>query len=43
MKDKVKQEHLDGLELQVNSRNTAARKMYEKLGFTEKSINLELL
>ncbi len=36
-------EHLDGLELQVNARNTAARKMYEKLGFTEKSVNLELL
>ncbi len=43
MKTKAKQEHLDGLELQVNARNTAARKMYEKLGFTEKSINLELL
>ncbi len=43
MKDKAKQEHLDGLELQVNARNTAARKMYEKLGFTEKSVNLELL
>ncbi len=43
MKEKVHSEHLDGLELQVNARNTAARKMYEKLGFTEKSINLELL
>ncbi len=43
VKDKIKKEHLDGLELQVNARNTAARKMYEQLGFTEKSINLELL
>lgn len=43
MKEKVQAEHLDGLELQVNARNTAARKLYEQLGFTEKSINLELL
>ncbi len=43
MKDKVNHEHLDGLELQVNARNTAARKMYESFGFTEKSINMELL
>lgn len=43
IKDKVQEEHLDGLELQVNARNLAARKMYQKLGFTEKSINLELL
>lgn len=43
IRDKVKTEHLDGLELQVNARNTAARKMYEKFGFTEKSINMELL
>ncbi len=42
VKNKVQAEHLDGLELQVNARNTAARKMYEKLGFTEKSINMEL-
>lgn len=33
----------DGLELQVNTRNTAARAMYEKYGFTEKSINMEFL
>ncbi len=43
MKDKAKREQLDGLELQVNARNTAARKMYETFGFTEKSINMELL
>lgn len=33
----------DGLELQVNAKNTAAKRMYEKYGFTEKSINMELL
>lgn len=33
----------DGLELQVNAKNTGAREMYEKCGFTEKSINMELL
>lgn len=43
IRDKVKAECLDGLELQVNARNTAAKKMYEKFGFTEKSINMELL
>ena len=31
----------DGLELQVNARNQAARAMYEKYGFTEKSVNME--
>ena len=43
VKDKVCKEHLDGLELQVNARNVNARRMYEAYGFTEKSINLELL
>lgn len=43
IKERVKAENLDGLELQVNARNTAAQKMYEKFGFTEKSINMELL
>ena len=33
----------DGLELQVNAKNIAAKKMYEKYGFTEKSVNMELL
>lgn len=42
-RQKVIDEKLDGLELQVNARNQGARRMYEKLGFTEKSINLELL
>lgn len=43
MKEKAQKEHMDGLEMQVNARNTQARKMYEKNGFTEKSINMELL
>lgn len=34
---------MDGIELQVNARNVAAYEMYKKYGFTEKSINLELL
>ena len=34
---------LDGIELQVNARNHAAYEMYRKYGFTEKSINMELL
>lgn len=33
----------DGLELQVNARNAAARAMYEKYGFTEKTVNMEFL
>ena len=37
------EEGLDGIELQVNARNAAAREMYRKCGFTEKSINMELL
>lgn len=43
IKEKVRRERLDGLELQVNARNLAARSMYERFGFTEKSINMELL
>lgn len=38
-----KEKNLDGLELQVNARNRAAYEMYKKYGFTEKSINMELL
>ena len=45
--DKVReiaaQRNCDGLELQVNARNAKAREMYANYGFTEKSINLELL
>lgn len=38
-----REQQYDGLELQVNARNEAARAMYEKYGFTEKSINMEFL
>lgn len=34
---------LDGIELQVNAKNRAAYEMYRRCGFTEKSINMELL
>lgn len=37
------QKHFDGIELQVNAKNTAAYEMYKKYGFTDKSINMELL
>ena len=33
----------DGIELQVNARNEKAYQMYKDYGFTEKSINMELL
>lgn len=39
----AKEKQLDGIELQVNARNTQARAMYESYGFAEKSINMELL
>lgn len=39
---KTKKEY-DGIELQVNAKNKAAYKMYTDYGFTEKSINMELL
>ncbi len=38
-----REQQFDGLELQVNARNAKARAMYEKYGFTEKSINMEFL
>ena len=34
---------LDGIELQVNIKNASAITMYEKCGFTIKTINMELL
>ena len=43
VKEIRKQRNLDGIELQVNAKNLAAKAMYEKYGFTEKSINMELL
>lgn len=36
-------ERLDGIELQVNAKNLRAVEMYEKNGFSVKSINMELL
>lgn len=39
----MKNDRYDGLELQVNAKNSAAKVMYESYGFTEKSINMELL
>ena len=43
VKDIKQQRSLDGIELQVNAKNLDARAMYEKYGFTEKSISMELL
>lgn len=37
------EQQYDGLELQVNARNAEARAMYEKYGFTEKSVTMEFL
>lgn len=37
------EKNMDGIELQVNAKNSAAYEMYTKYGFTEKSINMELL
>lgn len=43
VKELKKEKELDGIELQVNARNEAALGMYQKAGFTFKSINMELL
>ena len=43
LKELKAQKGLDGIELQVNARNEAACKMYTAYGFTNKSINMELL
>ena len=43
IKELKKAKNLDGIELQVNAKNYAAYEMYKKCGFTEKSINMELL
>lgn len=43
IRDLAKEKGCDGVELQVNARNHAAFEMYKKYGFTEKSINMELL
>lgn len=38
-----KKMNLDGFELQVNGMNESATRFYEKMGFTIKSVNYELL
>lgn len=43
LKELKTQKGYDGIELQVNAKNKAAYKMYTDYGFTEKSINMELL
>lgn len=43
IKKLAQERSFDGIELQVNARNKAAYEMYSKCGFTEKSINMELL
>ena len=43
VKELKKESGADAIELQVNARNIAAMEMYKKCGFTEKSINMELL
>ena len=41
-KDLARALNYNGIELQVNAKNIRAREMYEKYGFTERSINMEL-
>lgn len=43
VKEVKQKRNLDGIELQVNARNIDAKALYEKYGFTQKSINMELL
>ena len=43
LKELKNQKGYDGIELQVNAKNEAAYKMYADYGFTNKSINMELL
>lgn len=43
LKELKLQKECDGIELQVNAKNKAAYEMYVNYGFTEKSINMELL
>lgn len=42
LKELKDQAGCDGIELQVNAKNEAARKIYADCGFTEKSITMEL-
>lgn len=43
LKELKREKNLDAIELQVNARNEKAYKMYLDYGFTNKSINMELL
>lgn len=43
LKELKKEKGYDAIELQVNARNKGAYNMYRNYGFTEKSINMELL
>lgn len=43
LKELKDQKGYDGIELQVNAKNEAARKFYSDSGFTEKSVTMELL
>lgn len=43
VKEIAKEKKYDGIELQVNARNAGVYEMYKKYGFSEKSINMELL
>lgn len=43
VKEIARERNCDGIELQVNARNKEAFEMYRRCGFTEKSVNMELL
>ena len=43
LKELRNEKRYDGIELQVNAKNKAAYEMYLNCGFTDKSINMELL
>ena len=42
IKEIAKDNNVDAIELQVNAKNIAAKAMYEKYGFSDKSINMEI-
>ena len=42
LKNIAKEKNLHTIELQVNAENKQAKEMYDKYGFTDKSINMEL-
>lgn len=43
LKQIAKEKNCEGIELQVNAKNEKAMKMYKDYGFTEKSINMEIV